>query len=179
MDMVAIRQASWGIASQLGLAANDALPLLDVSTVTRSKDEIVNRIFGMLALAASAYGLDRRKALTWLEREGSLEILTLAEREFLGGSQMNPTPFMEQVEAMWALCWSLKVVPDLDFSKPCSGDFVELLPDLKKDETGTAFLGKAGLRESECLPTPASAMYRCRLVLLFPLSPYRRRLPLK
>ena len=79
MDMVAIRQASWGIASQLGLAANDALPLLDVSTVTRSKDEIVNRIFGMLALAASAYGLDRRKALTWLEREGSLEILTLAD----------------------------------------------------------------------------------------------------
>ena len=149
MDMVAIRQASWGIASQLGFAANDALPLLDASTVTRSKDEIVNRIFGMLALAASAYGLDRKKALTWLEREGSLEILTLAEREFLGGSQMNPTPFMEQVEAMWALCWSLKLVPDLDFSKPCSGDFVELLPDLKKDETGTAFRGRTVLRESE------------------------------
>lgn len=149
MNMVAIRQASWGIASKLGFAANDALPLLDASTVTRSKDEIVNRIFGMLSLAASAYGLDRKKALTWLEREGSLEILTLTEREFLSGSQMNPTPFMEQIEGMWALCWSLNVLPDLDFSKPCSGDFVKLLPDLKKDEAGTAFRGKTVLRDSE------------------------------
>lgn len=149
MDMTAIRQASWGVASRLGFAANDALPLLDASTVTRSIDEIVNRVFGILSLAASAYGLDRKKALAWLEREGSLEILTSTEREFLGGSQMNPTPFMEQIEGMWALCWSLKAVPDLDFSKPCAGDFVKLLPDLKKDEAGAAFRAKVSLRDSE------------------------------
>jgi hypothetical protein len=149
VDMAAIRQASWDIASKLGFAANDGLPLLDASTVTRSKDEIVNRVFGTLSLAASAYGLDRRKALAWLEREGSLEILTSTEREFLGGRQMNPTPFIEQIEGMWALCWSLKVVPDLDFAKPCSGDFVKMLPDLKKDEAGAAYRRNASLRDSE------------------------------
>jgi len=149
MDMAGIRQTSWGVASKLGFATNETLPLLDASIITRSKDEIVNRVFGILSLAASAYGLDRKKALAWLEREGSLEVLTSTEREFLSGSQMNPTPFMEQIEGMWALCWSLNVVPDLDFSKPCSGDFVKLLPDLKKDGAGAAFRGKASLRDSE------------------------------
>lgn len=149
MDMAGFRQASWGVASRLGFSANDSLPLLDESIITRSKDEIVNRVFGTLALAASAYGLDRKKALAWLEREGSLAILTSTERDFLGGSQMKPTPFMEQIEGMWALCWSLKVVPDLDFSKPCAGDFVKLLPDLKEDEAGAAFRGKVSIRDSE------------------------------
>lgn len=149
MNMAAIREASWGIASQPGFPTNDSLPLLGASAITRSKDEIVNRIFGILSLAASAYGLDRKKALAWLEREGSLDSLTSTERSFLGGSQMPPTPFMEQIEGMWALCWAIRVVTDLDFSQPCSGDFVKLLPDLNKNEAGAAFRGKAVLRDSE------------------------------
>lgn len=159
MDMASIRQASWGVATKFGFPTNDALPLLDTSVIFRSKDEIVDRVFGMLSLAASAYGLDRKKAFAWLEREGSLQNLTSTEREFLGGAQMNPTPFMEQIEGMWALCWCLKVVPDLDFSIPCSGDFSKLLPDLKKDEAGAAFRGKASLRDSVEVITKCDLAY--------------------
>lgn len=149
MDMRKLRQGSWEVVKNLGFVANEALPLLDDLTIRRSKDEVVDRVFAIHCLGASSFGFDRQKALAWLEREGSLEVLTSTEREFLSGSQMNPTPFMEQIEGMWALCWSLNVVPDLDFSKPCSDDFVKLLPDLKKDEAGAAFRGKASLRDSE------------------------------
>ena len=148
MDMAVIRQASWDVASALGCPTNDALPLLDAISITRSEDEIVDRVFGMLCLAAAAYGLDQKRALEWLKREGRLEILTSEESGFLGDSQMNPAPFMEQIEGMWTLCWSLKLISDLDFSKPCSGDFVKLFPDLKKDESGVAFREKTSLRDS-------------------------------
>jgi hypothetical protein len=149
IDMASIRKSSWDIAAKLTFARNDALPLLDDMTISRSPDEIVDRIFGMLCLAASAYGLDRKRALAWLKREGNPEALTLQEREFLGGSQMNPTLFMEQIEGMWALCWCLKIVPDLDFSKPCAAGFAKLLPDLKKDEASAAFREKVCLRYFE------------------------------
>ncbi len=159
MDMVSIRQSSWDIAAKLGFPKNDALPLLDNLKISRSKDEVVNRIFGMLCVAASAYGFDRKKAFEWLEREGGIEALTQAEREFLNGAQMNAAPFMEQIEGMWALCWCLRIVPELDFSKPCSGDFVKLLPDLKKDETGAAFKGKASLRDFQEVVTKCDLAY--------------------
>jgi hypothetical protein len=149
MDMRILRQASWEAAGKLGFPTNETLPLLDNLTIARSSDEVVHRIFAMLCLAVSAYGFDRKKALAWLQREGSLALLTPPEREFLGGSLMNPRPFMEQIEAMWALCWCVRSVPDLDFSKPCSDNFVKLLPDLKKDESGAAFRGSASLRDSE------------------------------
>ena len=54
---------------------------------------------------------------------------------------------MEQIEGMWALCWCLGIVPELDFSKPCSNDFVKLLPDLKRNEPGDEFRKKAVLRD--------------------------------
>jgi len=149
MDIANIRQSSWDIAGKLGIPKNDALPLLDNVNIFRSKDDVVNRIFGMLCVAAGAYGLDRKKALAWLEREGSIELLAQAERAFLNGSQMDTSLFKEQIEGIWALCWCSNIVSDLDFSKPCSGDFVKLLPDLKKDESGANFREKASLREPE------------------------------
>ncbi|MCE9534370.1 MAG: DUF4272 domain-containing protein [Planctomycetes bacterium] len=149
MNMVDIRTISWEIVTKFGFPKNDALPLLDNVTIVRSKDEIVNRIFGMNSLAASACGYDRKKALAWLERDGSVELLTRHEQEFLRGAQKNAVPFMAQVEGMWALCWCLRVVPDLNFSKPCSDDFVKSLPDLKKDESGEGFRRRSFLRDSE------------------------------
>jgi hypothetical protein len=148
-EMASIRQSSWEIAAGLGFPKNDALPLMDTVNICRSVDDVVNRIFGMLCAGASAYGLDRKKALAWLEREGNVHLLARSEWEFLNGAQMNAVPFMEQIEGIWALCWRSRIVPELDFSKPCSADFVKLLPDLKKDETGAAFRRKASLRDPQ------------------------------
>lgn len=159
MDMASIRQQSWDIAAKLGFPKNDALPLLDNVYMTRSKDDVVNRIFAMLCVAASAYGLDRKKAFAWLEREGGIHLLAQSEREFLNGIQQNTARFREQIEGMWALCWCLGIVPELDFSKPCSGDFVKLLPDLKKDEVGAAFRGKASIRNSQEVVTKCDLAY--------------------
>jgi len=100
----------------------------------------------MLCVAASAYGYDRKRSLAWLVREKCLESLTTTETEFLNGSPVS-VHFMHQIEGMWALCWCLRVVPDLNFSQPCRSDFVSLLPDLKKEEAGAAFRKQSSLRE--------------------------------
>jgi hypothetical protein len=147
IDTAGIRQISRVLAAKMGFSTNPALPLLEAPTLTRSTDDILNRTLAMLATAIAAYGFPRKKALTWLERESSLDSLTPSERQFLDGAKLNPVPFTEQIEAMWALCWSLKLVPDLDFSKPCSNDFVTLFPSIKKDEPSTAFRQKAALRD--------------------------------
>jgi hypothetical protein len=147
MNLGEIRQSSWATASKLGYPRNDVLPLLDRVHITRSKDEVTDRIFAILCVAASAYGFERNKALQWLGRNAKLELLTNSERTFLDGVNENNPVFTEQIEGMWALCWCLNIVPKLDFAKPCSNSFVKLLPDLKKDEPGSTFREKAVLRD--------------------------------
>jgi hypothetical protein len=147
MNLREIRQASWETASKLGYPRNDSLPLLDNVDLTRSKEEVTDRIFAMLCVAASACGFDRNKALTWLWQNGKLELLTHLEREFLEGTDKPHSQFMTQVEGKWALCWCLQIIPELDFSKACSDDFVTMFPDLKSSEPGSGFRGKAALRD--------------------------------
>lgn len=159
LRMESIRQASWKNAESLGFKTNPLLPLLEKPDSTKSKDHIVHRIFAMLALAASSYGFDRKKAMNWLENEGGHSFLTKTEKEFLLGSQAAPKQFMEQIEAMWALCWAINVIPDLNFTKSCSGDFVKLLPDLKKMESGEAFRRKADLRNLQEIASNCDLVY--------------------
>ena len=138
-DVSAIRNDSLRICSRLGVQTNGSLPSLEQFEITRSKDEIVNRIFSMLAVAASAYGFDRQTAFAWLEREKSVQTLTSREYKFLTGDEIDTAQFMEQIEGMWALCWSLELIRNLDFSVSCSRDFVAILPDLKKNQSGDHF----------------------------------------
>jgi hypothetical protein len=159
MDMTRIRQSSWEIAAQLSYPRNDALPVLEESRTSRTKDEVVNRVFAMLCTAASAYGFNREKALAWLKREGGAELLTCNELDFLNGSEIEATPFVDQIEGMWALCWCLKIVPELDFAKSCADDFVKMLPDLKKEKSGAFFRARASLRNSEELLTKCDLAY--------------------
>lgn len=172
-NMKSIRHASWNIAESLGFKINPHLPLLEKPAFTRPKEHIVHRIFAMLALAASSYGFDRKKALDWLEKEGGHSFLTKTEKEFLSGGQANRKQFMEQIEAMWALCWVIKIVPDLDFAKSCSGDFVKQLPDLKKMESGQTFLKKAEIR------TPAEIVANCDLAFCLSWSVREEAIPVK
>jgi hypothetical protein len=149
VNFAEIRRHSWDIAASLGFPKSDALPLLDSVSVGRSIDEIVYRIFAINCLAAVAYGFSREKARTWLEREELLAALTNAELDFLNGNVSRPMQFMEQIEAMWALSWSLSIASELDLNKPCAPDFVRMLPDLKQNETGAAFRARALLRNSD------------------------------
>ena len=145
-DQQTIRKKSWATTTSLGFVVNDNLPLLEQVGNSHTKDEIVNRIFGMYCTAAIAYGFDRSKATQWLNTEGCLDSLTKSEQDFVAYSTGNAVPFMEQIESIWALCWSVSCVSELDFSKACAADFVKILPDIKQDQRGSAFRDRAVLR---------------------------------
>ena len=148
IDLRSIRETSWAAAKRLGFVVNDQLPLLDQPKRLRTIDVIVDRIFAMYCTGAIAYGLDRMKASRWLRTEGCSDSLTLRDKDVVATSTSSPIPFMEQIEGMWALCWSVTCVSELDFSKPCSSGFVKMLPDLKQDQRGSAFRARATLRSS-------------------------------
>jgi hypothetical protein len=149
IDMTEIRHASWREVVAVGLPINKSLPLLDVVEILRSKDDVVNRIFAMNCVAATAYGFDRSMALGWLRREDVVVALTPSELSYLNSSRGAERRFFDQIEGLWALCWCIGSVRELDFLNPCANDFVKSLPDLKKDQAGAAFRERANLRSAE------------------------------
>jgi hypothetical protein len=149
LDFTAIRMQSLTTAAGLGYPVNKALPLLDQSRVTHSCDEVVDRILGMLSVAACAYGFDNQKAVEWLGRESKAELLTSPERDFLRTKVGDKRSFMEQIEGIWALAWSIGVVPHLDYGQPCAQDFVVRLPDLKGGKSSASFRDSARVRPDE------------------------------
>lgn len=154
-----IRGRSLATARILGYPTNEHLPLLDDGAVIRSHDEVVDRILGMLCVAACAYGFDNRKAVEWLGREATTQLLTAAEARFLRTKAGDRRAFMEQIEAIWALAWGIGIVPDLDFGKPCAQDFVLRLPDLKEDKSSADFRGIAKLRPHEDIVAACDLAY--------------------
>jgi hypothetical protein len=173
INLFEIRQESLSKARNLGFKVNPALPLLETMDHIKPKDHIVQRIFALLAVAASSYGFDRKRAFNWLTNENGVSFLTETEKAFLLGGQVNPKRFMEQIEAMWALCWTINAIPDLDFDKICAKNFVELLPDLKKMESGQEFLKKAELRN------PVELLAKCDLAYCLSWSVRENGIPIE
>jgi hypothetical protein len=146
IDTTMIRKRSWEKATQLGYRKNEALPLMEAPTHTRSKDDIVDRLFAMHCAAASACGFSRKKALSWYRREATQDF-TDAEKAFLIGDNPALSEFTDQIEGMWALCWCLNMVNELRFDEPCSESFVKLLPDLKRSESGLSLRSQSSFRD--------------------------------
>jgi hypothetical protein len=146
IDCSEVRKESLAVAKRLGYSVEEALPLLDASAVARTDDEVVDRLLAMLCVAACAYGFDSQKAANWLGREVKVELLTVAERHFLQTKAGDRRTFMMQIEGMWALAWSIRSVPTLDFGTPCPQDFVTRLPDLKRNGSSGTFRDTANVR---------------------------------
>ena len=140
------RKESERKVTELGLVTNPHLPLLDGCTPIRTCDEIVDRLFAMFAAVAVHYGFDRASSQGWLEREGAAEAATEQERAVIETGETGDFSADYAIEAMWALCWSIGIVAELDFTASCSDSFVSLMPDLKKNESGQRFRSRAVLR---------------------------------
>jgi len=147
INLDTIREKSWASVRKLGLIENPSLPLLDGQLELRTQDEICCRLLAMLPCAASAYGFPIDKARRWVEDNERLWcMLTPHEKSFLTGKNTDTTAFKLQVEAMWALAWVLSVSDDLSPHHLCPENFVEMLPDLKTEESPEMFRKKADLR---------------------------------
>ncbi|MCA3692717.1 DUF4272 domain-containing protein [Aquidulcibacter sp.] len=143
-----IRDSSRSVLTAHGLFVPDGLPALDVANL-RSFREILNRLFCLNAVAATSYGLDSTKAISWLHQEQLDEELTQPERCFLEHGKGDRDAFKVQIEGMWALAWAVNIVPEIDFWRDCNSGFVTLLPNLKTGESVTRTMGQAELRASD------------------------------
>ena len=79
MDLKQIREQSIETAKQLGLSVSPTLPLLETGLEMRGADEAISRLLAMNAVAATAYGFDKLKAIAWLNQEALTD--SLSEQE--------------------------------------------------------------------------------------------------
>lgn len=148
MDTATIRNVSIEDANKLGVTIPTTLPLLDEIRLTRTADDVVDRMMVMHAVAASAYGFDRQRARRWIDNEGLEAHLTIAESDFLDTGSGDRQYFANQIESMWALGWSISLFPSLVLSAPCAETFVYELPNLKQDSRSQSLREKASIRSS-------------------------------
>src|SRR3990172_8819998 len=98
IDYTAMRRRTVTLAQQLGYPINEALPLLNESAVIRSCNEVLDRLLSMYCAAACAYGFDSQKAMDWLARETTTNMLTESELQFLRLKAGDCRKFMIQIE---------------------------------------------------------------------------------
>lgn len=148
MDLKRIRDELVEAARQLGVQLT-VLPLLDAGLEMRSASETTSRILAMNAVAATAYGFDKAKAIAWLNQEALTNSLSEQERRFIFESVGLPDRFKVQVEGMWALAWAMGIANELNFAKDCDNRFVMMLPNLKQSQSSADFRKKANPRPLE------------------------------
>jgi len=146
MDPHAIRERSVQTAKRLGFPINLNLPILEEDLNLRGQAEIVDRALVLHVIVANAYGFDGQSAIAWLEAERLGNALLEPERSALEGKKGQTIGNRILVEALWAICWSLSIVEELDFGQYCSDDLVTLLPDLSVAETSAQFREQVILR---------------------------------
>lgn len=149
MDTKKIRKKSIKLAKKYGYETNKNLPILDDFSDVKSKDQIVDRLLILFTLVSCSYGFNKKEALSWLEKEKLVSSLSNTELEYLDNK--NNSIKQTEVEALWALAWSLNLVQDLDFTKLCSNDFISIFPNLLENESSSELRSRASIRKEDDL----------------------------
>lgn len=144
-----VRDRSLARAVALGFPINTSLPLLSEEIHEKSEEEILNRLLCLHVVAACSYGFNREKAWRWVEQENLQNALVGGELLYLREGIGEQEKYRLQIEGMWALSWSLGVVPELDFGKGCASSFALLLPNLKISESSDSLKSKIAPRSIE------------------------------
>jgi hypothetical protein len=118
----------------MGYPINESLPLLDAHQVVRNKDEVVDRLLAMFVLGAVAYGFDAKRAREWLGGNAKIVTLTPSEESFLKSGKGPTQAFRSQIEGLWALYWCCGLTERFVINIECPQDFVDELPDIRRDE---------------------------------------------
>lgn len=151
MDGKEIRQSSIRVGEVLGFVVPEHLPLSGTPAArVRSRDEVVHRAGALHAVVAVAFGLGPARALAWLAQNSADGSLTGDERRLLSlphpvGSGLARS-LETRIEALWALCWALGHVEELDFASYCGDDLAEMMPDLEVGEPLDGFAQRSRLR---------------------------------
>ena len=147
------RKQSLERAVSLGYPPAIPLPIIDDFMEPRPAPRIIERFLALIGVVAVAFGLDRQKARTWLEREGAWSALTDEERTFIVEGSDDSNYFQIRTEALWALAWVLGLVDDLDFSHYCRDKFDAFVPNIWKDEDSARMRPLVRLRSFDEIAT--------------------------
>lgn len=152
MDPRSVREKSKATAADLGYEVNSVVPLLEELTPVRSSKELADRLLGLFACVASAYGYSRKAARRWIEANGLWSAITESERRFLAtGEAQKRSELLWRVEGLWCLAWAVSMHDALDVGKACADDFVTMFPPLDLNCDLTQFRSRLNLRSLEDL----------------------------
>ena len=128
------------------------LPVTTVAT-WRSLDEVVDRALALNVIVSCAHGFDVGSAWTWLRAAGLFDAVTPGETEYLdeleSGIHLDDLARRLQVEALWALLWTLSFGDELDFGEGCGARVSPLLPDFEDVAGARTFRSEAELRHHD------------------------------
>lgn len=152
-DLERIRSQSRQLAAGHGYEIMGSLPLLDPNPIPRPATEVARRSLALLATLWVANGLDADQASEWLVSEDLVDALTPSEHAILAdGPETHPTTtntILWQVEAVWALAWTLRLTRTLDVTKSVGDEMASLFPDVPGGEEAGQFVSSAALRSRE------------------------------
>lgn len=177
MDTADIRRHTLNTLASWGLPGPTHLPLLDPPSL-RPTQTVLDRLFALNVVTSVAFGFSRTAALAWLDQEELTKALSPRESAFLSTGRGPVEDFQAQPETMWALAWAVRWVDALDFWRPCDGDFVHRLPDLKVQEPRRSFEAHALIRPVEHVAEALDLAY-CLHWVTVDAALGRRSLPLQ
>lgn len=148
METQQARDRSLAITAKAGISIPAHLPLLDPIRL-QGRDAVIDRALCLNVILCMAHGFNRSRGRDWLSREGLLGKLSEKERAFLETGKGDTYRLKAEVEALWALVWSLHIADELDFWADCADDLVHRMPNLHVGQSSEAFRKAAKLRSPD------------------------------
>jgi hypothetical protein len=145
-DSKAAREQSHRVAQELGLPINDWLPQLELSPLSRTESQVVDRMLAMAVIAMVDGGMPKQMAADWFQRNVKQHFLTPDERDILFGDAVDDNESHYHPEAIFALCWAVGMVEDLDFSRTFDHSVISLFPRVSENESSDALRARAQFR---------------------------------
>lgn len=152
MSPVDRRKKALAVAMDLGYPDAGHLPLGDPAEEVELRPirESAERACTLAVVISVSYGFGADAGREWMASNRIDASLTPDENSFL----QNPTAddnlaliLKSRVEALWALCWAVGLIPALDFGELCGDNLVKLLPDLKNAEPIEPFIDRCEYRD--------------------------------
>ena len=101
----------------------------------RPLHEIEERVAILNVVLARCFGLSPDAGMAWLIQAELADRLTEPERQFVAAGEGDRRIFSLHLDALFALCWTLGLVMDLDPVQTSPDGLVDRLPDLARFES--------------------------------------------
>lgn len=143
----------------------DSLPLLDDDALARDAQAAARRALVLNAMLQISFKAPIAVVRDWIASNGLDGELSSSERAILEKddadlTEQERTDLYWYIEALWALTWAAGKVEDLAFNKPVGPELASLMPNLRENERGEAFMSQAKLRPRQELYRMTDLYYR-------------------